>query len=100
MTTRHAISDKPHEPDVIPRNGLVAAILTALITDNQRTTTSLIDGLQAENDRMLNAIHRTLATVRTLLDGDYMPTPMAIERAMLPLAAFEYVTPYSEMRDY
>jgi hypothetical protein len=75
------------ETEAPPFTPLVADVLSAMFENNRQTTTTLIDSLTAQvedRDAELAAIRDR---IHALLDGDYMPTPTAILRALYPTSA-------------
>lgn len=77
MTTDNQPTGQPFSP-------FVADILTAQAEMTQAATNAVIDGMEQDVIRL----RATLAAVRdgvvALIDGDVMPTPRAIERALWP----------------
>jgi hypothetical protein len=71
------------QPDA-PFSPLLAQVLTAQQEMTHAATNAVIDGLTED----LARTRATLAAVRdgvvALIDGDVMPTPRAIERALWP----------------
>lgn len=85
------------EPTGQPFSPFVAQILTAQAAYTQQVTNAALDGLAED----LARVRATLAAVRegvvSLIDGDVMPTPRAIERALWPPA--EVVAQYRKEGD-
>lgn len=76
-----------NKPPEVPFSPLIADILTAQSEFTRQITDSVVDGLTED----LARTRATLAAVRrgvvSLIDGDVMPTPRAIEGALWPSEA-------------
>lgn len=70
-----------------PISPLVASIITANATQLAATTNTLLDDLTAERDRLRAELDTIRVGVTELLNGPWMPTPDAIERALYPSRA-------------
>jgi hypothetical protein len=78
------IDEEDTTTDQPPVSPLVADLIGASLQQTHATANYLIDSLTAqlaERDAKLAAIR---AGVMDLIDGDWMPTPAAIQRALYP----------------
>lgn len=66
--------------------GLELALqLTGVMAGNLAVTTNqLIDNLTAERDELQATLDAVRDLIQTKLEGDFMPTPLAITRALYP----------------
>lgn len=69
-----------------PISPLVAQLIEASLAQTFAATDLVVEGLEADLDNALAELAAIREGVLRLLDGRYMPTPAAIERALYPSA--------------
>lgn len=73
---------------------LVADIMTGMMASTHAMTNRVIENLTEDRDRALALVAAIRDGVLNLIEGDSMPTPRAIERALWPSdkAVAEYLS--------
>ena len=71
----------------ITMSPLVAAIFTQMAADSEFTTNTLLGAYRSEIADLRATLTAVRAGITCLLDGDYMPTSAALERALWPSSA-------------
>lgn len=71
-------------PITIKNPELLGAIFSQMSSDRAYTTNALLDNYKGQAEKAEATLDAIRWKVEVLLDGDYMPTPTALLRAMWP----------------
>jgi exonuclease VII large subunit len=78
------VSTKRRAPIPADAADLIARLAQASLTETFATSNRLVEHLTSQLDEAQAMIAAIRTGVADLLEGDYMPTPAAIERALWP----------------